>query len=110
MSTALDKVLQELDDPGITAIGSTGISTITFIVPTVLFSLRDINGQDVFEIKPDGSVYVNPKFTGQQAADEFWKWIATGTNVVQMAVDAARREERDACAKQLEDMATLLRK
>lgn len=99
MSQTLDEILTALETQG-SIFGITGISQHRL---TDLFVLYANHNQRVFTVKADGTVDVDPTFTVGQAADEFWKWITTHTNLMQLAVEQAKRDEREAVAKLVED-------
>lgn len=102
MSDVLANVLADLD-PGVTF---TNVG-IQYVVPEKIFILIDAGGQEVFVIKKDGTVEVNPNFTTDQATSEFWKWISTQPSILQMAVAAAKKEEREACVQEIEKQGKL---
>lgn len=99
MSETLNSILVALEAQG-QVFGVTGIAQPTLVN---LFVLYANNNQHVFTVKADGSVDVDPKYTVGQAADEFWKWMNTSTNLIQLAVDQAKRDEREAVAKLVEN-------
>ena len=100
MSDLLDEIITTIETP--TGFGIRGTFFPTNIVN--LFTLCSVGNQHVFTIKSDGSVEISPNFTTEQAAKEFWQWVVT-YNPVQSAIEQAKREERTAIVKQIEDQA-----
>jgi hypothetical protein len=83
-------------------ITSTEEAKILPIKLTHLFVLSDSNGQIIFSVKADGTVEINPKYSAQQAANEFWKWIVN-YNLVQPAVEQAKNDERNSIINKIEE-------
>jgi glyceraldehyde-3-phosphate dehydrogenase/erythrose-4-phosphate dehydrogenase len=98
MSDTLEDVLKAIEEQS-SIFGIKGISRTPM---TELFRLHAVGNQHVFTVKADGTVDVNPQFTVGQAADEFWKWMSSQTNLVQLAIEQAKREERESIAQQVE--------
>lgn len=97
MNDVLDQVILNLDP-----IVASNNCYLNAVVPEKLITLMN-NGQEIVAIHKDGTVSINPAYTASQAADEFWKRISSQANVVQVAVEAAKRNEREVCAKQVEN-------
>ena len=97
--SVLDEVLKTMDDHTHVLAGS-GFSKPRL---NTLFTLYAANNQHVFSIGADGKVTVDPQYTTGQAVDQFWNWLTNHTNLVQLAVDQAKADEREAIAKLVED-------
>lgn len=104
MSDVLEDVLTKLNKD-IVGTNITGQQLgFSGVFPSVLFALYGANNQPILEVKVDGSVILGPGVAKDQASDEFFKWLQNSTNLIQVAVGAARQAERTAMAKMAEDM------
>lgn len=99
MSVFLDEILNKIE----AKVGIYGKA----INPTTLISriltLTNDKQQEIISVLLNGTVQVNPTYTTGQAVDEFWKYIASNPNYLQLAVEQAKKEERQKCAQEVEN-------
>lgn len=100
MSNPVDEALGSLDN-------TSTCGGVTFINPSIVFSLSDSQNNEVLRINADGTFSIGAAYQNQidKAGQEFVNWLNTYCGGMQMAVADAERRVKEECINKIEAQA-----